>query len=179
MMKPKGKQATDSESCKTPNTVPNVDEVSVSSSTVLSSRASKENPKKNQPNIVTKADSGSSSLSVCINNDTTKVLRCSTCMTVYHSSCIGEEATHIENWNCHECRRIPHYLSKILSYVEKSQEVIDDMATKLHLLEHKLDQTNSEIKSQRHEMKTWPNKCYHKQPLLILLGMRIKSFKMI
>ena len=46
---------------------------------------------------------------------------------------------------------IPHYLSKILSYVEKSQEVIDDMATKLLLLEHKLDQTNSEINSQHHE----------------------------
>ena len=85
----------------------------------------------------------------CSRTDEKNMLRCCSCMTWHHTSCIGEEATYVGNWNCSECRHVPDLVYKILACVQESKQTINDLATKVTILEHKMDIASNEITTQR------------------------------
>ena len=53
------------------------------------------------------------------------------------------------NWNCSECRLVPDLVYKILACVQESKQTINDLATKVTILEHKMDIASNEITTQR------------------------------
>ena len=96
-----------------------------------------------------------SGMVICLQNcnSTSKnikdIIRCSICMSLFHKSCLGEEAKYPGGWNCKDCRLILHNLVTLLKHSQEMKVSIDEINGKLMSVIDKLDQTNDELLTQR------------------------------
>ena len=80
--------------------------------------------------------------------------------------CIGEEATYVGNWNCENCRLIPHHLALILRSTEQTEHSINEVFTKLYSLNNKVSQMSNELLTQ-HKINSDLNQQTDSQSVII------------
>ena len=148
------------------------DDAILSDSVLVTALSTKHKPKKSKsvtkPAKSPKSGTVESKLCIpgCKRKDEKCMLRCCICMRWHHTKCIGEEATYVGNWNCENCRLIPHHLALILRSTEQTEHSINEVFTKLYSLNNKVSQMSNELLTQ-HKINSDLNQQIDSQSVII------------